>query len=144
MHVPSQLRIISLHVASVSSPCLLWCIKLIVIVTGQSHAYCGVTVADACALNLAAYSSDVSFGDEQLGGPPVPVNALRNRAIALAITEVDIVTVCIVTTVTAIVNVKVVVVTQIVTVTTHVLTQSTFRTIASTGAIALVRASAAQ
>ena len=108
MRVPSQLHIISLHGASVSSPCLLWCIKIIVIVLYQCHAYCGVGVAEARALNLAVYSSDVSFGDEQLGDPPVLVNALRNRAIALAITEVHLDTVCTVTFVTIIVIAKVV------------------------------------
>lgn len=54
-----------------------------------SHACCDAAVADACALNLAVYSWDGSSGDEQLSSPPpVPVNALRNRATTLAITEV--------------------------------------------------------
>lgn len=55
-----------------------------------AHALCGVAVADACALSLAVYSSDVNSSDEQLGSSPVPVNALRNKAIALAATEVHI------------------------------------------------------
>lgn len=57
----------------------------------RAHASCGVAVADACALNLAVYSSDVDSSDEQLGSPPVPVNALRNKAIALAATKVHVV-----------------------------------------------------
>ena len=67
-----------------------------------SHACCDAAVADACALNLAVYSWDVSSGDEQLSSPPaVPVNALRNRATSLAITEVQAVMACFINTVNA-------------------------------------------
>lgn len=58
------------------------------LVPRQAQHNAGGAAADACALTLAVYSSDASSSDRQLGSAPVPVNALRNRAIALAATEV--------------------------------------------------------
>ena len=72
------------HLSCIASHCILKCINLMLTVL--------LPVADACALSLAVYSSDVSSNVEQLGSPPpIPVNALRNRAIALAATEVHVV-----------------------------------------------------
>lgn len=62
------------------------CISAASSIVWQVHA--GGAAADACALTLAVYSSDGSSGDRQPGSAAVPVNALRNRAIALAATEV--------------------------------------------------------
>ncbi len=44
--------------------------------------------ADACALDLAVYSSHSS---DRRDIAPVPVNALRNRALAMATTEVGLI-----------------------------------------------------
>jgi len=44
--------------------------------------------ADACALDLAVYSSHSS---DRTDIAPVPVNALRNRALAMATTEVGLI-----------------------------------------------------